>query len=129
MLHSSATQWRHRFHLEIALTEGLIILSGILSGSKSYGAETITVAHKSSADAGDPREVTTRYNADNSWRDEIADFAGNILEDRPVVDGSSLEALKTMHLVYRIYRADARWRERYDLADDIPPAFLEEIST
>jgi predicted dehydrogenase len=117
MLHSSATQWRHRFHLEIALTEGLIILSGILSGSKSYGAETITIAHKSAGDAGDPREVTTRYNSDHSWRDEIADFAGDILEDRPVVDGSSLEALKTMQLVYRIYCADPEWRDRYQLEE------------
>ncbi|MEO8034088.1 MAG: Gfo/Idh/MocA family oxidoreductase, partial [Acidobacteriota bacterium] len=116
MLHSSATQWRHRFHLEIALTEGLLILSGILSGSKSYGAETITIAYKSADDAGDPREVTTRYNQDNSWRDEIADFVTSILEDRPVVEGSSTEALKTMQLVYRIYCADAQWRDRYQLS-------------
>jgi predicted dehydrogenase len=118
MLHSSATQWRHRFHLEIALTEGTIILSGILSGSKSYGAETITIAHKSEGDAGDPHEVTTRYNQDNSWRDEIADFAANIVEDKPVVDGSSAEALKTMQLVYRIYCADPAWRDRYHLEEN-----------
>jgi len=118
MLHSSATQWRHRFHLEIALTEGTIILSGILSGSKSYGAETITIAYKSESDAGDPREVTTRYNQDNSWRDEIADFAANIVDDKPVVDGSSAEALKTMQLVYRIYCADPAWRDRYHLEEN-----------
>ncbi|MDG2034903.1 MAG: Gfo/Idh/MocA family oxidoreductase, partial [Rhodospirillales bacterium] len=33
ILHSSATQWRHRFSLEIALERGSISLSGILSGS------------------------------------------------------------------------------------------------
>jgi len=66
MLHSSATQWRHRFHLEIALERGTIILAGILSGSKSYGAETMTVAYATEDDGGDPREVTTRYNQDNS---------------------------------------------------------------
>src|SRR3990167_8403561 len=43
MLHSSATQWRHRFHLDINLEKGSLILSGILSGSKSYGAETLTI--------------------------------------------------------------------------------------
>ena len=124
MLHSSATQWRHRFHLDIALSEGAIILAGILSGSKSYGAETITIAHKTEDDSGDPKEVTIRYNQDNSWRDEIAEFADAILRDKPIVEGSSHEALKTMHLVYRIYCADPEWRERFELNDKIPGGIL-----
>lgn len=124
MLHSSATQWRHRFHLEIALTRGTIILSGILSGSKSYGAETITVAYAGENDGGDPREQTTRYNQDNSWRDEVAEFAEGVLEDKPIVNGSSIEALKTMQLVYRIYCADPEWRRRYSLSDSLPEGVL-----
>lgn len=115
MLHSSATQWRHRFHLELTLEKGTIILAGILSGSKSYGAETITIAWREDDGAGDPREVTTKYNQDNSWRDEIADFARNILDDVPVSAGSSVEALKTLQLVYRIYCADPEWKARYQL--------------
>lgn len=128
MLHSSATQWRHRFHLEIALARGTVILSGILSGSKSYGAETITVAYADDDDAGDPKEITTRYNQDNSWRDEIAEFAEAVLEDRPIVNGSSVEALKTMQLVYRIYCADSLWRAKYQLSDSIPEGLLHEQS-
>jgi predicted dehydrogenase len=128
MLHSSATQWRHRFHLEIALTEGTIIMSGILSGSKTYGAETITIAYKSPDDAGDPREVTTRYNQDNSWRDEIAEFYDSIINDTSVIEGSSSEALKSMHLVFRIYCADREWRDRYRLDDNIPEQILQEIT-
>ncbi len=124
MLHSSATQWRHRFHLEMALERGTIILAGILSGSKSYGAETITIAYREENDAGDPREMTMRYNQDNSWRDEIAEFAADIIEDRPVVAGSSVEALKTMHLVYRIYCADPVWRAQYQLDEKIKPGIL-----
>lgn len=126
MLHSSATQWRHRFHLEIALERGTIILAGILSGSKSYGAETITVAYRDDHGSGDPREMTMRYSEDNSWRDEIGDFAADILQDRTVVAGSSTEALKTMHLVYRIYCADPAWRARYALDDRIPEELLHE---
>jgi predicted dehydrogenase len=125
MLHSSATQWRHRFHLEMTLERGTIILAGILSGSKSYGAETITVAWREDDGAGDPREVTTRYNHDNSWGEEIADFAANILNDERVYAGSSMEALKTMQLVYRIYCADPEWRARYDLTCSIPADILE----
>ena len=35
MLNSSATQWRHKFHLDINLSRGSLILGGILSGTKS----------------------------------------------------------------------------------------------
>jgi predicted dehydrogenase len=120
MLHSSATEWRHRFRLEITLGHGMVILSGILSGSKSYGAETMTVIYASDNDGGDPRETTTLYNTDNSWRDEIAEFAEAILTSNDIVDGSSSEALQTMHLVYRIYCADKEWRDKYNLTDLIP---------
>jgi len=120
ILHSSATQWRHRFQLEITLARGMIILSGILSGSKSYGAETLLVAYADKQDAGDPREMTMRYNQDNSWRDEIYDFADVILKDKPILDGSSKEALETMRLVYRIYCADPEWRNKYNLDDKVP---------
>ena len=120
MLHSSATQWRHRFQLDITLDKGALILAGILSGSKSYGAETLTVAWAGDDDMGDPKEQTTRYNNDPSWADEIAEFAGAIHTDSPIVAGSSAEALKTMHLVYRIYCADPGWRARWGLDDAIP---------
>jgi predicted dehydrogenase len=115
LLHSSATQWRHRFNLEITLEKGGLNLSGILSGSKSYGAETLTVVWRSEDGNGDPREQTTRYNNDPSWADEIADFADAVTANRPVTDGSSDEALKTMQLVYDIYRADPEWKRRWDL--------------
>lgn len=124
MLHSSATQWRHRFSLDITLERGMIILSGILSSTKSYGAETITIAYAGENDGGDPREQMTRYNDDHSWHDEIAAFVDAIREDRPVATGSSREALATMQLVYRVYCADAAWRARFDLDDSIPAGIL-----
>jgi predicted dehydrogenase len=117
MLHSTATQWRHRFNLEITLEKGGLILSGILSGSKSYGAETLTVLRAADDDQGDPREQTTRYNRDPSWADEIAEFVEAIDGDRPIINGSAAEALKTMRLVYRIYCADPEWKARWGLDD------------
>lgn len=123
-LHSSATQWRHRFQLYITLSRGAVILAGILSSTKSYGAETITTVYASEDDMGDPQEVTIRYNQDNSWRDEINEFAEAIVGDKPIVEGSSVEALKTMQLVYRIYCADPEWRGRYHLDDTIPEGLL-----
>ena len=120
ILHSSATQWRHRFSLEMTLERGAITLSGILSSSKSYGAETMTVAWAGDDEMGDPREQTTRYNHDPSWADEIAGFADAIANDTPVVNGTSEDALKTMELVYRIYCADPEWRDRWNLSDEVP---------
>jgi predicted dehydrogenase len=118
MLNSSATQWRHRFNLDINLARGSVILGGILSGSKSYGAETLTVVtvdHDN--DNGDPREQLTRYNHDPSWDAEISSFADCITNDRPIESGSSLDALNTMKLVYKIYHADPEWRRAYSIAN------------
>lgn len=114
-VNSTATEWRHTFQLDITLELGSIKLSGILSGSKSYGAETITISYKNDNDGGDPKEVTTRYNEDNSWRDEIADFTSAILNDEKVQSGSSMDAFKTMELVYKIYCADEAWKNKYNL--------------
>lgn len=116
MLNSSATQWRHRFHLDINLDGGSIILGGILSSSKSYGAETLTVVRADhDNDGGDPREEMIRYNRDPSWDEEINCFAESILSNKPVGSGSSLDALNTMKLVYRIYYADPKWRATYNI--------------
>jgi len=120
MLHSSATQWRHSFRLEITLERGHLTLEGILSGSKSYGSETLTIAYTSEDDGGDPREVTTHYERDDSWRDEIAEFADAVVGDRQIIEGSSFEALRTMELVYRIYGADREWKKRFDIVDRAP---------
>jgi len=114
MVHSSATQWRHRFHLDINLEKGGLLLAGILSGSKSYGAETLTIVHADvDSDDGDPREIVTRYNRDPSWDTELEEFATCILQDKPVTKSSSEDALATMKLVDQIYRSDSVWARKY----------------
>jgi len=119
MLHSSATSWRHTFRLEITAEKGGVVLSGILSGSKSYGAETMTVIYANpDGDNGDPREQITRYNSDPSWENEINEFARCIEEDRKITSGSSKDALITMELVYKIYYADPKWRKKYNINID-----------
>ncbi len=116
MLNSSATQWRHRFNLDINLTKGSLLLGGILSGSKSYGAETLSIVSADpDNDNGDPREQVIRYNKDPSWDSEITAFADSIINDSPIVNGSSDDALKTMKLVFMIYHADPEWRSTYSI--------------
>ncbi len=114
-LHSSATQWRHSFNLTVNLTKGSVILSGILSSTRSYGAETITIVHAKDKDAGDPYEEMIRYNEDNSWHDEVFDFANAVRNNKRIKQGGSKEALETMRTVYRIYYADPNWRKSWNI--------------
>ncbi len=116
MMNSSATQWRHRFNLDINLERGSIILGGILSGTKSYGAETLTVVTADPEnDKGDPKEQVTRYNNDKSWQTEIDIFIDAILNDKVIINGSSNDALKTMQLIFQIYYKDKTWRNKYNI--------------
>jgi len=115
MLHSSATQWQHRFSLEIALTKGYLELRGILSGSKSYGQEKLIIGRRDESDTGTAREETVTYLEDNSWSDEVNEFADAICNGGVIVSGNSAEALATMKIVYRIYWADEEWRKAHDI--------------
>ena len=119
MLHSSATQWQHRFALDIALTEGYLELRGLLSGSKSYGEEKLIIGKRNDSDEGAVREETVTYLEDNSWRDEINEFADAIVNGRPIDSGHSTDALATMKLVFRIYCADPEWRETYQIPSPV----------
>jgi predicted dehydrogenase len=114
MLHSSATEWRHRFSLEINLEKGSINLEGILSSTKSYGAETMTLVWANpDEDNGDPREQMTRYNKDPSWSLEMAAFADSVRSGKPILHGGSTDAFKTMELVYKIYESDNEWNDKH----------------
>jgi predicted dehydrogenase len=115
MLHSSATQWQHRFSLDIALTEGYLKLSGILSGTKSYGQEQLVVGRRDESNIGTTKEETLTYLDDHSWRDEINEFAAAVINGEKIQHGKSAEALATMELVYQIYYADPEWRRAFNI--------------
>lgn len=118
MINSSATQWRHRFNLDINLEKGSLILGGILSGTKSYGAETLTVVSADpDLDNGDPKEQITTYNNDPSWETEIELFTESILKNEEISSGTSSDAFQTMKLVSRIYFSDKIWRNLYNIED------------
>jgi predicted dehydrogenase len=123
MLHSTATQWRHKFRLEVTLEEGLIELTGILSGSKSYGEEKLTfVTRDDESVHGSFREQVVMYLEDNSWRDEVDEFADVIVAGGEVEHGNSEEALRVMQLVYSIYHADEAWRAKFNIPDPMEGA-------
>jgi predicted dehydrogenase len=111
--------------LEIAFTEGYLELQGILSGSKSYGEERLVKGRRDESDTGTAKEEVITYLEDNSWRDEINEFADAISSGRSVNFGSSADALATMKLVYKIYWSDSEWRDRFNIA--LPDSGIKQI--
>ena len=110
MIHSSATQWRHKFLLEIYMEKGYLEIDGILSSTQTYGRESLKIARCVFDEKGyplpNPQETMTYYDDDNSWNDEISDFIDCIMHDKPISNGGIEDAVKTMDLVQRIYRDD-----------------------
>lgn len=113
-LHSTATQWQHRFRLEIILNEGLLELAGILSGSKSYGSETLKIIErKYGENVGTQEEKIYTFLYDNSWKEEVDEFADCIVNNTSVVNGTSYDALKVMEMIFSIYKADKTWWNKF----------------
>lgn len=107
-LHSSATSWKHTFRLEIGCERGYVVITGLLSKTGSYGRETLVVGRRhrpgEKAAVGNPREETTYYDVDPSWDIEVAHFVECIRERKPVQQGTSLDALRVMEIVDRVYQ-------------------------
>jgi len=107
MLHSSATQWKHKFLLEIAFEEGYINLDGILSETRSYAPEKLVVGRREFEDItfamGKPKENTTWFEYDDSWKIEIDEFIDAIQGKSNIENGTSDDAYQTLKLVERIY--------------------------
>jgi len=107
MIHSSSTQWKHRFTLEIYLQEGYVIVDGQPSTSRSFRDEWLIESRRGLGFAvGNPPEQATFCNTDPSWDLELDEFIECIREGRPVRNGNSTDALETMRLVHGIYAAD-----------------------
>ena len=116
MLNSTATQWQHKFNLEITLSQGYIELHGILSGSKSYGEEKIVIGKRDEiSDNGQMESKTIKFLQDNSWKDEIFEFADAVINNTPIISGTSKDALETMKLVFKIYYNDSEWRDQFKI--------------
>ena len=91
------------------MTKGYLELQGILSGTKSYGEEKLIIGRKNESKIGTSREEKRMYLQDNSWNDEIYEFAEAIIRRQKVFSGGVEDAYETMKLVYKIYQADVVW--------------------
>lgn len=111
-LHSTMTQWRHLFSLEVFLERGHIVLNGLKTQSGTYGDEELSIArNRATAPAvnwGD--EKKTLFPIDTSWTDETNIFLDSLLHNTPIRAGSSSDALRVMQLVERVYDFDRHSR-------------------
>ena len=113
-LHSSATQWRHKFNLEITLEKGSLILGGLLTSSKSYGEETLKIIYADpDNDKGNPKEELINFDEDISWDEEINTFTSAVRNSDKIENGSIDQAIEIMKLIEQIYKADPIWKNKY----------------
>ena len=116
MLHSSATQWKHTFHITIILENGYLIVEGLLSKTGSYGREKLVMARKQFEDeaeaVGNPSEEITYFDRDLSWELEVGEFVECIVQDRPVTVSNTEDALKVMGIIAKAYEDSGAQRLR-----------------
>jgi predicted dehydrogenase len=132
-LHSTMTQWRHLFSLEVFLQRGYIVLNGLKTPSGTYGEEALTIAKNRSKAPAATWESEERlvFKVDDSWSREVELFFRSVREGVSVAYGSSQQALDVMSLVDRIYASETHHAKQLftDLHGDfdgIPGAVVHE---
>jgi len=104
-LHSTMTQWRYLFSLEVFLEGGALILNGLKTSSGAYGDEILSIKRNPShlMDGRFEEEETLTYKVDNSWESEVLHFLNTIRENGNIKFGSSKDALGLMFLIDQTY--------------------------
>lgn len=115
-LHSTMTQWRHLFSLEVFLEKGYMVLNGLKTGSGTYGDEVLNVARNRSRAPAATWEDEERfeYPVDVSWAREAEEFV-TATRSGHQSHGTLRHALEVMKLIDTIYKNDAHVsHQRYD---------------
>lgn len=105
-LHSTMTQWRHLFSLEVFMEQGHMVLNGLKTSSNTYGEEKLTIAkNRAQAPAAIwEEEENYVYETDESWDNELKIFVDSIRSSVTPPTGNSDHALAVMTLIDRIYQ-------------------------
>ena len=105
-LHSTMSQWRHLFSMEIFLEGGYLVLNGLKTSSGTYGDEILSIAKnrtKVPAASWEDEEKIV-YHTNTSWHSEVDHFFNAIIHNNKIEIGNSQDALKIMNLIDKIYR-------------------------
>ena len=104
-LHSTMTQWRHLFSLEVFMESGYMVLNGLRTSSQTYGEEVLTVARNRTKAPAATWEDEERfvYDVDTSMDQEVHLFYDAIASGTRPVSGNSDDARNVMKLIDAIY--------------------------
>ena len=101
--HTSWTQWKNLFSLEVFGDRGALVVEGL---GRSYGTETLT-HHVRQAQGGPPHTMMWEFPEDDpSWALEWDDFLGGVLEGR-LMWGTAEEGVAVMRTLDALYRASS----------------------
>lgn len=104
-IHSSLTQWRNLFSLELYGRDGYVLAEGLGS---SYGTERAVLGRRD-FEAPFGEGVIEFRGEDRSWREEWREFASAVREGRQPL-GSGRDGLEAMRLVCAAYEAARQGR-------------------
>lgn len=104
-LHSTMTQWRYLFSLEVFLEGGALILNGLKTTSGAYGDEVLSIKRNPghSHDGAYESEERIVYRVNNSWMSEINHFIDHVESNKKIKIGNSSDALNVMRIMDKIY--------------------------
>lgn len=105
-LHSTMTQWRYIFSLEIFLEGGSMILNGLKTNSGAYGDEVLTIKFNDriNLNGAYSNEEEFIYHEDFSWDLEINHFFECVKEKKMPQLGSTKDAIELMEVIEKIYK-------------------------
>ena len=103
-MHTSWTQWKNKFLLEIVGEKGYAVVDGL---GGSYGAERLVIGKRKVSGGVPDEEIFEFPGPDISWREELKEFASAIAENREPL-GSGLDGLMANRLVGAVYESAAR---------------------
>jgi predicted dehydrogenase len=117
-MHTSWTQWKNKFLLEIIGEKGYLVVDGL---GGSYGTERLVIGKRKvrAAEATDPtpgiqyaggaldEEILEFPGPDISWREEMKEFASAITGNREPI-GSGYDGLMANRLVGAVYESARR---------------------
>jgi len=103
-LHSTMTQWRHLFSLEVFLEKGALVLNGLKTSSGVYGDEDLAI--KRNMDKREQGRFESEehiiFDTDTSWLAEVDQFFDAIHNKAPILLGNSGDALRLMRALDKI---------------------------
>ena len=103
-MHTSWTQWKNKFLLEIIGEKGYLVVDGL---GGSYGTERLVIGKRKVSGGAPDEEIIEFLGPDISWREELKEFASAITENREPI-GSGYDGVMANRLVGAVYESARR---------------------